>query len=121
MMRSTSAADRNAQSARPGKLSAAERRSLNQALAKALAFRDAGKMPEAREWAAELVRLMTHRPFGAGSRLSSALSEPAFYEPCVALHARLEAAQFGAERLADDGAVADREILRQAGLPVPPH
>ena len=58
MMRSTSAADRNAQSARPGKLSAAERRSLNQALAKALAFRDAGKMVEAREWAAELVRLL---------------------------------------------------------------
>jgi len=28
---------------------------LNQALARALAFRDAGKMPEAREWAAELV------------------------------------------------------------------
>jgi hypothetical protein len=27
-------------------------------LAKALAFRDAGKMPEAREWAAELVRLL---------------------------------------------------------------
>ena len=40
------------------KLSAAERRSLNQALAKALAFRDAGKMEEAREWAAELVRLL---------------------------------------------------------------
>jgi adenylate cyclase len=33
--------------ARPGKLSAAERRLLNQALAKALAFRDAGKIPEA--------------------------------------------------------------------------
>jgi hypothetical protein len=48
------------------------------------------------------------------------LSEPAFYEPCVALHVRLEAAQFGAERLAGDGAVADREILRR-GLPVPPH
>jgi len=48
-MRSTSAADRNAQSAWSGKLSAAERRSLNQALAKALGFRDAGKMPEARE------------------------------------------------------------------------
>jgi len=44
--------------ARAGKLSAAERRSLNQALAKALAFRDAGKMEEAREWAAELVRLL---------------------------------------------------------------
>ena len=58
MMGSTSAADRNAQSARPGKLSAAERRSLNQALAKALAFRDAGKMVEAREWAGELVRLL---------------------------------------------------------------
>jgi hypothetical protein len=41
-----------------GKLSAAERSALNQALAKALAFRDAGKMPEAREWASELVRLL---------------------------------------------------------------
>jgi hypothetical protein len=29
----------------------------------------------------------------------------------MALHARLEAAQFSAERLAGDGAVADREIL----------
>jgi hypothetical protein len=27
-------------------------------MAKALAFRDAGKMPEAREWAEELVRLL---------------------------------------------------------------
>ena len=57
-MRSTSAVDRNAQRARLGKLSAAERSALNQALAKALAFRDAGKMPEAREWGAELVRLL---------------------------------------------------------------
>ena len=40
------------------KLSAPERSALNQALAKALAFRDAGKMAEAREWAAELVRLL---------------------------------------------------------------
>jgi hypothetical protein len=54
-MRSTSAAYRNA---RPGKPSAVERSALNQALAKALAFRDAGKMPEAREWAAEMVRLL---------------------------------------------------------------
>jgi hypothetical protein len=29
-----------------------------QALAKALGFRDAGKLQEAREWAAELVRLL---------------------------------------------------------------
>ena len=57
-MRSTSAAARSTRGAWSGKLSAAERRSLNQALAKALAFRDAGKMPEAREWAAELVRLL---------------------------------------------------------------
>ena len=57
-MRSMSAAARGARGARSGKLSAAERSSLNQALAKALAFRDAGKMPEAREWAAELVRLL---------------------------------------------------------------
>jgi hypothetical protein len=27
-------------------------------LAKALAFKDAGKLPEAREWAAELIRLL---------------------------------------------------------------
>jgi hypothetical protein len=57
-MRSALAAARSAQGARPGKLSAAERSALNQALAKALAFRDAGKMPEAREWAEELVRLL---------------------------------------------------------------
>jgi hypothetical protein len=54
-MRSISAP---ARVARSEKLSAAERRALNQALAKALAFRDAGKMAEAREWAAELVRLL---------------------------------------------------------------
>jgi hypothetical protein len=47
-----------AQSERAGKLSAIERSRLNQALAKALAFRDAGKLPEACEWAAELVRLL---------------------------------------------------------------
>ena len=48
-------------SVRSRKLSSAERSALNQALAKALAFRDAGKMPEARQWAAELVRLLkTH-------------------------------------------------------------
>ena len=57
-LRSISAADRSAQGARAGRLSAAERSALNQALAKALAFRDAGKMPEAREWAEELVRLL---------------------------------------------------------------
>jgi hypothetical protein len=57
-MRSISAAGRNPQGALPGKLSAAERSAINQALAKALAFRDAGKMPEAREWAAEMVRLL---------------------------------------------------------------
>jgi hypothetical protein len=57
-MRSTSAADRSARGARSGKLSAAERSALKQALAKALAFRDAGKMLEAREWANELVRLL---------------------------------------------------------------
>ena len=55
-MRSKSTADRDAQDARPGRLPAAERSALNQALAKALAFKDAGKMPEARQWAAELVR-----------------------------------------------------------------
>jgi hypothetical protein len=41
-----------------GKLSGAERSALNKALAKALAFRDAGKVAEAREWAVELVRLL---------------------------------------------------------------
>jgi len=53
-MRTIPSAARGAPGARAGKLSAAERRSLNQALAKALA----GKMEEAREWAAELVRLL---------------------------------------------------------------
>jgi len=57
-MRSISSADRAARDARSGKLSAAERSALNRALAKALALRDAGKMPEAREWAAELVTLL---------------------------------------------------------------
>jgi hypothetical protein len=57
-MRSVPAAARSARGARSGKPSAAERSALNQALAKALAFRDAGKMPEAREWAEELVRLL---------------------------------------------------------------
>jgi hypothetical protein len=46
---------------RSGRLSATERSALNQALAKALAFRDAGKMTEARQWAAELVRLLKSR------------------------------------------------------------
>ena len=55
-MRSTPSAGRTARGTAPGRLSAAERSALNQALAKALAFRDAGKMQEAREWAAELVR-----------------------------------------------------------------
>src|SRR5215472_6122540 len=58
LMRSISSADRAARDARSGKLSAAERSALNQALAKALAFRDAGKIPEARQWTAELVRLL---------------------------------------------------------------
>jgi hypothetical protein len=41
-----------------GKAIRSERSAFNRALAKALALRDAGKMPEAREWAAELVRLL---------------------------------------------------------------
>lgn len=49
------------------------------------------------------------------------LWEPAFYEPCSDLHARLEAVEFGAERLAGDGAVTDREILKQAGRSMSPH
>jgi hypothetical protein len=57
-MRSISSAGRAASGAGSGKLSPAERSALNQALAKALAFWDAEKMPEAREWAAELVRLL---------------------------------------------------------------
>ena len=57
-MRSISSASRAARGAGSRKLSAAERSALNQVLAKALAFRDAGKMQEAREWAAELVRLL---------------------------------------------------------------
>ena len=60
-MRSSSSGTRTAPGARSGKLSAAERSALNQALAKAVAFRVAGKMAEAREWAAEMVRLLrTH-------------------------------------------------------------
>jgi hypothetical protein len=55
-MRSTSSGTHTARGARAGRLSAAER-SCAQAVAKARAFRDAGKMQEAREWAAELVRL----------------------------------------------------------------
>ena len=57
-MRSISSAGRAARGARSAKLSAAERSALNQALAKALAFRDAGKLPEALEWAPELIRLL---------------------------------------------------------------
>lgn len=56
-MRNMSSSGRT-QSERTGRLSAIERSRLNQALAKALAFKDAGKLPEAREWAAELVRLL---------------------------------------------------------------
>jgi hypothetical protein len=56
-MRNIASAGRT-QNERAGKLSAIERSRLNQPLAKALAFRDAGKLPEAREWAAELVRLL---------------------------------------------------------------
>jgi hypothetical protein len=52
---------RGAQVERSEKLSATERSAFNQALAKALAFRDAGKMQEAREWAAQLVRLLRSR------------------------------------------------------------
>ena len=48
----------SARGAPSGRLSASERSALNQALAKALAFRDAGKMTEARQWAAELMRLL---------------------------------------------------------------
>jgi len=57
-MHSTSSGTRAAREAQAGRLSAAERSVVNQALAKALAFRDAGKMEEAREWAPELVRLL---------------------------------------------------------------
>jgi hypothetical protein len=48
-MRSVSSTGRSPRGEQSGKLSAAERSALNQALAKALAFRDAGKMQEARE------------------------------------------------------------------------
>jgi hypothetical protein len=54
-----SSAGRAPHDARSGKLTAAERSALSQALAKALAFRDAGKIPEAREWAEKLARLLT--------------------------------------------------------------
>ena len=55
-MRGMSSGPRTARGARAGRLTAAERSALNQALAKALTFRDAGKLQEAREWAVELVR-----------------------------------------------------------------
>ena len=58
-MRSMSSGPRTARGAQPGRLTAAERSALNQAVAKALALRDAGKMEEAREWAAELVGLLS--------------------------------------------------------------
>ena len=51
-----SSGPRTARGAWAGRLTAAERSALNQALAKALTFRDAGKLQEAREWAVELVR-----------------------------------------------------------------
>jgi hypothetical protein len=57
-MRNTPPAAGGSSGARAGRLSPAERSALNQALAKALAFRDAGKIQEARDWAAELVRLL---------------------------------------------------------------
>ena len=57
-MRNPPQTGRASSGARAGRLSPAERSALNQALAKALAFRDAGKMEEAREWAAELVWLL---------------------------------------------------------------
>jgi len=57
-MRGTSSGTRTGPRSTAGRLSPTERSALNQALAKALAFRDAGKMQEAREWAAELVRLL---------------------------------------------------------------
>jgi hypothetical protein len=43
-MRSISSAGRSTRGKQSGKLAAAERSALNQALAKALAFKDAGKM-----------------------------------------------------------------------------
>ena len=57
-MRSVSSTGRSPRGEQSGKLSAAERSALNQALAKALAFKDARKMQEAQGWAAELVRLL---------------------------------------------------------------
>jgi hypothetical protein len=57
-MRSIPSAGHASRIARSRRLSVTERSALNQALAKALAFQDAGKMAEAREWAAELVRLL---------------------------------------------------------------
>jgi hypothetical protein len=57
-MRSASSAGRPDRGVGPGRLTPVQRSALNQALAKALAFRDAGKMQEAREWAAELARLL---------------------------------------------------------------
>jgi hypothetical protein len=57
-MRNPSSGTRTGRGAPSGRLSAVERSALNQALAKGLAFRDDGKIEDAREWAAKLVRLL---------------------------------------------------------------
>src|SRR5262252_5810035 len=78
-MRSTSSGTRTARSARPRKLSAAERSALNQALAKALAFKDSGKMQEV--WTRQLP---CTRPTGCGYRPASVQSTTASRGICSA-------------------------------------
>jgi hypothetical protein len=88
--------------------------------ADALATVSALQIAEATIRAAEIV-CTRHLAKDAPPGTEGLLWEPAFYEPCSELHARLEAAQFAAERLAREGNVADRDILRQAGLLSQPH
>lgn len=88
--------------------------------ADALATVSALQIAEATIRAAEIV-CARHLAKDAPPGTEGLLWEPAFYKPCSELHTRLEAAQFAAERLAGDGDVADRDVLRQAGLLPQPH
>jgi hypothetical protein len=64
---------------------------------------------------------MTHRPSGAVPAYPRRCQNQRSTNPAWPCTRGWKQPSFGAERLAGDGAVADREILRQAGLPVPPH
>jgi hypothetical protein len=88
--------------------------------ADALVTVSALQIAEATIRAAEIV-CARHLAKDAPPGTEGLLWEKAFYEPCSELHTRLEAAQFAAERLAGEGDVADRDILRKAGLLSQPH